>query len=121
MKKVFICSRYRANEKYTTEDVVARALFACTCALVDGYAPIAPHVYLPRCLDDAVPIERELCMSAGREFLAVCDELWQWGDTVTEGMASEIAHAEKLGIPIKVFSHDGIFRGYRCTGDAQQR
>lgn len=108
MKKVFICSRYRADEKHTTEDAVARALYACTYALIKGYAPIAPHLYLTRCLDDNNSADRALGMAAGREFLAVCDEVWQWGATVTEGMATELAYAEELGIPIKVFNSIGI-------------
>lgn len=110
MKKVFICSRYRADDTHTVEEAVSRALYACSCAIMKGYAPIAPHLYLPRCLDDNDPAEREAGMAAGREFLAVCDEVWQWGATVTEGMALELAYAETLGIPIKVFNSVGIPR-----------
>jgi hypothetical protein len=47
-------------------------------------------------------------MAVGREFLAVCDELWQWGATVSEGMAAELEYAKKLGIPIKVYNTFGI-------------
>jgi hypothetical protein len=47
-------------------------------------------------------------MAIGRELLAMCDEVWQWGKTVTEGMAAELAYAKKLGIPIKVFNTIGI-------------
>ena len=110
MKKVFICSRYRADEKHTTEKNISRALFACTHAIMKGYAPIAPHLYLPRCLDDNDLKERVLGMEAGREFLAMCDEVWQWGATVSEGMAMELSYAEELGIPIKVFNSIGIPR-----------
>lgn len=108
MKKVFICSRYRADEKHTLYSNLLRAKFACTSAVMHGYAPIAPHLYLPLCLDDNDPHERELGMAAGREFLAVCDEVWQWGATISEGMAAELAYAKELGIPIKVFNSIGI-------------
>jgi hypothetical protein len=108
LKKVFICSRYRADEKHTTEANISRALFACTIALSKGCSPIAPHLYLPRCLNDNNPHERALGMAAGREFLAVCDEVWQWGATVSEGMAAELALAREMGIPIKVFNSIGI-------------
>jgi hypothetical protein len=110
MKKVFICSRYRSDSTHTVEDAVQCALFACSFAINKGYAPIAPHLYLPRCLDDNDPVERALGMTAGREFLAMCDEVWQWGKTVTEGMAAELALAEALGIPVKVFNTIGIPR-----------
>jgi hypothetical protein len=110
MKKVFICSRYRADEKHSIEDNVRRALYACRTAANKGCAPYAPHLYLPLCLDDSDPAERELGMAAGREFLAVCDEVWQWGATVSEGMAKELALAAELGIPVKVFNSIGIPR-----------
>lgn len=110
MKRVFICSRYRADETHTVEENISRALFACTHAVLKGYAPIAPHLYLPRCLDDNCPDERELGMAAGREFLAVCDEVWQWGATISAGMAVELAYAAELGIPIRVFNSIGIPR-----------
>ena len=37
-----------------------------------------------------------------------CDEVWQWGKTITEGMAAELARAKELGIPIKVYNTLGI-------------
>lgn len=108
MKKVYICSRYRADEKHTTEENIQRALFACGYAAKRGYAPYAPHLYLPRCLDDSEPAEHELGMAIGCEFLKACDEVWQWGATVSEGMAAELALAKELGIPVKVFNSIGI-------------
>lgn len=41
-------------------------------------------------------------MKIGQEFLKICDEVWQWGATVSAGMAAELALAKELGIPIKV-------------------
>ncbi|GHU35468.1 hypothetical protein FACS1894105_04250 [Clostridia bacterium] len=108
MKKVFICSRYRADEMHTVEDAVSSALRACGRAIYKGYAPYAPHLYLPQCLYDDSPDERAMGMAVGQTFLEVCDEVWQWGKTVTEGMAAELAYAEKLGKPIKVFNTIGI-------------
>lgn len=103
MKKVYICSRYRADGRHTVEDNIKRALFACRCAAQIGCAPYAPHLYLPRCLDDNDPAERAAGIRIGQEFLKICDEVWQWGETVSEGMAAELALARELGLPIKVF------------------
>lgn len=108
MKKVYICSRYRADDRHTVEDNVKRALSACNYAATKGYAPYAPHLYLPQCLDDNDPAERAAGMRIGQEFLKICDEVWQWGATVSEGMAAELALAKELGIPIKVFNSFGI-------------
>lgn len=108
MKKVYICSRYRADDRHTVEDNIQRALSACNYAATKGYAPYAPHLYLPRCLDDNDPAERAVGMRIGQEFLKICDEVWLWGATVSAGMAAELALAKELGIPIKVFNSFGI-------------
>jgi len=108
MKKVYICSRFRADEKHSVEDNIRRALFACTYALNHNYAPFAPHLIYPRCLDDDVPSERKIGLAAGQAWLQTCDELWQWGATISEGMAAEIALAHELGIPVRVFNSIGI-------------
>ncbi|MBR1760910.1 MAG: DUF4406 domain-containing protein [Schwartzia sp.] len=108
IKKVYICSRYRADENHTVEDNVGRALRACRIALCKGYVPIAPHLIYPRCLDDDDPAERSICIFAGLALLAECDEVWQWGASVSEGMAIELGLAELLGIPVHVFNSIGI-------------
>jgi len=108
MKKVFICSRYRPDERHTVEEAVNSALLACSVAIQHGYAPYAPHLYVPNCLNDDDPGDRTKGMEIGMEFLKACDEVWRWGFTVTDGMRSELDYAEKLGKPIKVFNTIGI-------------
>lgn len=108
MKKVYICSRYRADDRHSVEDNIQRALYACYHAAIKGYAPYAPHFYLPRCLDDNDTADRALSMAIGQEYLKTCDEVWQWGATVSKGMAAELALAKELGIPVKVFNSIGI-------------
>lgn len=120
MKTVFICSRYRADEKHTVEDNIGRALFACSTAIRKGYAPIAPQLYLPRCIDDSDPAEREKGLWAGREFLSMCNEVWQWGATVSEEMAGDLAWAEALGVHIKVFNSIGIPREHWNPAELQE-
>ena len=110
MKRVYICSRFHPDEKHTKEENIHRALFACTIALERGYAPFAPHLIYPNCLDDDDPRERSIGIAAGNAWLAACDELWQWGATVSEGMAAEIRLAQELNIPVKVFNSIGIPR-----------
>ena len=81
MKLVYICSRYRADATHTIEEAVDSALYACSVAISKGYAPIAPHLYLPRCLDDNEPAERasnavsQLIMSPIREHSRKPDEV----------------------------------------------
>ena len=108
MKRVYICSRYRADANHSVAENIQRALGACGRALDKGYAPIAPHLIYPLCLDDNVPEERAAGVETAKAWIPVCDELWQWGATVSEGMAAEIALAQELGIPVRVFNSIGI-------------
>ncbi len=106
IKKVYICSRYRADKNFTVEDNIQRALFACKVALDHGYAPIAPYLIYPRCLDDNDPEERNIGLMAGLAWLTDCDEVWQWGTSISNGMANELALARILGIRIRVFREE---------------
>lgn len=54
-----------------------------------GTAPVVPHFYA-LCLNDDIPSEREIGLSAGMSLLWFCDELWIFGDEITEGMRREI-------------------------------
>lgn len=105
MKKVYICSRYRADDAHTVEKNVERAEHACRAAALAGYAPYVPHLYLPDCLEDDIPKEREMGLTIGQKFLKECDEVWQWGTEISEGMAAELELARELGIPIRVFDN----------------
>lgn len=98
MKKVFICSALRGD----IQNNIAKAEEYCRWAMtVHGALPIAPHVYFTRFLDDESLAERELGIRAGLELLRDCEELWCFGDLITEGMDREINMAKKLGIAIR--------------------
>jgi hypothetical protein len=43
-------------------------------------------------------------LDLGLELLEICDELWAFGDKVSEGMAGEIARAGELGLRVKRFN-----------------
>ena len=59
------------------------------------------------CLDDSIPKEREIGIAAGLSLLWFCDEMWLFGDEVTEGMAAEIQFCKNLNVKIrKVQEHE---------------
>lgn len=104
MKRVFICSPFASDPRKNTQN----ALMYCRAAVLKGYAPYAPHVYLPQALDDNKPEERVLGMLTGMCFLDVCDELWAFYDEApSEGMRLELHYAEAHGKPIKLFHSNG--------------
>lgn len=65
-----------------------------------GGRAVAPHAYLPYLLDDAVPEERALALEFGLKLLSLCSQLVVYGSRISSGMKSEIAAADRLGIPV---------------------
>lgn len=47
-------------------------------------------------------------MLAGLSLLWVCDEVWAFGDEITEGMKKEILFAEKLNIKVRYISENDL-------------
>ncbi len=70
-------------------------------------APVIPH-FCALVLSDEIPEERKLGMQAGISLLWVCDEVWVFGDKITEGMKKEIIFAEKLNIKVKYISENDL-------------
>lgn len=103
MKLVYICSPYRGD----TESNSAKARGYCRYACSQSAVPIAPHLIYPQFLDDDIPEEREAGMFLGMELLKRSDELWVFGDRISEGMKAEIEAAEQHGIKTRYFRERG--------------
>lgn len=107
MKKVYICAPLGASLggdiKGNLEKVKRYTKYALKC----GTAPVVPHFYA-LCLDDGEPKEREIGIAAGLSLLWFCDELWLFGDEITEGMAAEIQFCKNLNIQMKKVFEDQI-------------
>lgn len=99
MRRAYICSPLSGNISGNIENAKRHALYIFKC----GMAPVIPHFYA-LILDDEIPDERKLGMQAGISLLWVCDEVWVFGDEITEGMKKEIIFAEKLNIKVKYIS-----------------
>lgn len=104
MKKVFVCSAYGGKW-----DNVLLARKYCAWAMQRDTAPIAPHLIYTQFLSEE-PLERELGLQAGLEYLSVCDELWVFSveGEISVGMALEIERAIELGVPIFWHAYDGV-------------
>ena len=98
MKKIYVCSRLAGDYEANTDaarEYCAYVMREC------GAIPVAPHLLFPQFLDDTDPADRELGQEAGLELLEVCDELWYFGDSVSQGMVREICAAKEMGIPVR--------------------
>lgn len=97
---IYVCSPLRG----AVEQNIKRAIGYCRYVYSQGGIPLAPHVIFTTFLDEEITDEREAGMEMGLELLAKCDELWCFGNKVSEGMAGEIAAAENLGLRVKRFN-----------------
>lgn len=91
----YICSPYRGDVERNVE--YAKEL--TRLALDAGYAPITPHLYLTRVLDESDPRQREIGMAAGLSMLKQCRYILigsRYG--ISEGMLREIRAAIECGL-----------------------
>lgn len=103
-KLVYVCSPVRGD----VEANVAKAKEYCKTVLIMGYIPLAPHVAYSGMLDDEIPEERETALALGLALVRRCDELWIFGDHISEGMKGEIELAKEIGIPVKTVICGGL-------------
>lgn len=112
-KKIFVCSPYRSIaedpecQKSQLEANIYRAKTACRILSTLGFLPLAPHLYFTQFLKDEEKKERETGMKLGLRWLEEADELWVFGDTVSEGMAAEIQKANELNKPVRNLPEPG--------------
>jgi hypothetical protein len=101
MKVVYVCSPWRSPDEATRRANRDRAERACREIATSGDVPIAAHLLYPQFLDDGDLIERGVGLRCALALLARCDEVRVVGDTISSGMAREIAAAEEMGIAVR--------------------
>jgi hypothetical protein len=97
---VFICSPFAGDIEANTR----RAIRYMRFAVASGTIPFAPHLLYPQVLEENDASQRELALFFGSVWLGKCDELWVFGNHISNGMAREIAKAKKRGIIIRHFN-----------------
>jgi hypothetical protein len=96
MKKVYICAPLKSNTEENLKDIKKYAKYLLKC----GMAPVVPHFYA-LCLDYSNENEKELGTKAALSLLWFCDELWVFGDEITDCMQNEIDLCKNLNIRIR--------------------
>lgn len=99
---VYICSPYSGNVDFN----VTNARIYCKYAVDNQCIPIAPHLLFPQFMNDEEPTDRELAMFMNMVLLSKCEELWVFGNTISQGMGQEIAKAEKRRMKIRYFDYE---------------
>ena len=103
MKRVYVCAPLGGNIEENLKKVKIYTSYALRC----GTTPVVPHFYA-ECLDDNDPKDREIGLAAGLSLLWFCDELWLFGDTVTDGMKNELQFCKNLYIRIRKITENEI-------------
>lgn len=96
---VYIASPFAGDTQHNIE----RAKGYCRFAVSKGVIPLAPHLLYPQFMDDDDKSQRSLGLKFALVLLGKCDELWVFGERVSDSMAKEIAKAEKRKILIRYF------------------
>lgn len=97
---VYICSPYAGDIEKNVRNARRYSRFAVTKKCI----PVTPHLLYPQFLNDANPTERELGLFMGLVLLSKCEQVWVFGNVISEGMAREIKRAKKKNIPIRYFA-----------------
>jgi len=97
---VYVCSPLRGD----IEGNIKRAIRYCRFVYREGGIPLAPHVIFTTFLDDNIPEERNAGIKMGLDLLLKCNELWAFGEKISEGMRSEIEMAKGLGLKVRRFN-----------------
>ena len=103
MRKVYVCAPLGGDVESNLKKVRTYTEYALRC----GTAPVVPHFYA-ECLDDNNPKGREVGLAAGMSLLWLCDEVWVFGDTVTDGMKNELQFCKNLNIRIRKITENEI-------------
>jgi len=101
-KLIYVCSPVKGKNKEEVKENILKAKVYCKMLLFWGHIPLAPHVAFDGILDDNIQQERERALQIGLELVKRCDEVWVFGDRISEGMRAEIELAKKLGIPVTI-------------------
>lgn len=105
LKKIYVSSRLAGEIDNNTEKAKDYARFVVKEC---GAIPIAPHIYFTQFLDDNLPEDKAFGILAGLMLLSDCDELWYFGDSISQGMVREIIAAKEQGIPVRYVSDTEI-------------
>lgn len=97
---VYICSPYAGDIEKNTYRARAFSRFA----VEKNCIPMAPHLLFPQFMDEAT--ERWLGLKMGIVLLSKCEQVWVFGDVISEGMTAEIEKAKKQHKRIRYFTED---------------
>jgi len=95
-KVIYVCAPLKGDIAANIESARGH----CKKIIEAGHYPFSLHLALDRVLDDTDPEQRKKALQMGLRMLEFCNEVWVFGDAVSEGMKKEIEAASRAGIPV---------------------
>lgn len=102
-KRIFVVSPLAPSNIHSFDANVDLAKRLCRAVVLDGHAPMAPHLLYPLFLNENDEEERKIGISAGLAWLTMAQEVWAYAtdfNAASRGMKQEIDFAGQLGIKI---------------------
>ena len=97
-KKIYVTSGYAG----TAAENWSAARRYCRYVVSKKGMPVACQLLYPQVLDDGDPGQRELGLMFGLALLAMCDEVWCFGDVSgSDSVQKEISEAKRLGKKVR--------------------
>lgn len=91
-KKIFISAPLPFTEDEMNQ-IKRYTAYALSC----GTAPVVPHFYL-LCQQESKRKAIETVLAVSKSLLWYCDEVWVFGDTITENMSEELKFCKTMNI-----------------------
>ena len=103
---VYICSPYAGDIEKNTYRARAFSRFA----VEKNCIPMAPHLLFPQFMNEST--ERWIGLKMGIVLWGKCEQVWVFGNLISEGMAAEIEKAKKQRKTIRYFTEELKEVGY---------
>ncbi|NEW62269.1 hypothetical protein GMA11_02560 [Granulicatella sp. zg-ZJ] len=100
---VYICAPFSGDTTFNTNQAIQYAKFAYE----KGAIPLTPHLLFPF-LDDASLADRQSALFMDKILLGKCQEVWVFGETITNGMNGELEISKKRRQLIRYFSTECV-------------
>ncbi|XVG96396.1 DUF4406 domain-containing protein [Eubacteriales bacterium KG125] len=100
---VYICAPYSGDKERNINAAVGYAKYAYE----NNAIPLTPHFLFPFMNDEDIK-QRKDALFMDIILLGKCQEVWVFGNEITEGMKRELEVAEKRKQAIRYFNFEGL-------------
>lgn len=97
---IYVCSQFGGN----IEKNQRKFCKYCKFIIKKGYIPMAVNLMFPRFMDDFYTNGKKKAILMSLDIISRCDELWCFGEYISNRMIQELIFARKHMIKIRYFT-----------------